>query len=189
MLELDRARPHPPGVRRPHRPAGLIPLVVVLVLLIGVGAVAAARFIAAAPASVPARPVAPAPAAPAEGGVVRGDGTVKARVPAGRYTVELLVLPARVGFNQLHVTVYAPDGNSARVRTFAARLVPPDGGAAVEPAAERVGGNHFLAPSARVTSAGDWTFTLNLKVGEVSDAGAEITPEQAISVPIVVPVS
>ena len=186
MLELDRARPHPPGVH-PHRPAGLIPLVVVLVLLIGVGAVAAARFIAAAPASVPARPVAPA-AAPAEGGVVRGDGTVKARVPAGRYTVELLVLPARVGFNQLHVTVYAPDGNSARVRTFAARLVPPDRGAAVEPAAERVGGNHFLAPSARVTSAGDWTFTLNLKVREVSDAGAQITPEQAISVPIVVPV-
>jgi hypothetical protein len=119
---------------------------------------------------------------------VRGDGTVKARVPAGRYTVELLVLPARVGFNQLHVTVYAPDGNSARVRTFAARLVPPDGGVAVEPAAERVGGNHFLAPSARVPSAGDWTFTLNLKVREVSDARAQITPEQAISVPVVVPV-
>ena len=134
MLELDRARPHPSGVRRPHRPAGLIPLVVVLVLLIGVGAVAAARFIAAAPASVPVRPVAPAAAAPAEGGVVRGDGTVKARVPAGRYTVELLVLPARVGFNQLHVTVYArtatapgcapsPPGWSRR--TAAPRSSPP----------------------------------------------------------------
>jgi hypothetical protein len=122
------------------------------------------------PDCVPARPAAPAAG---EGGVVRGDGTVKARVPAGRYTVELLVLPARVGFNQLHVTVYAPGGNSARVRTFAARLVPPGGGAAIEPAAERVG---------------DWTFTLNLKVREVSDAGAEITPERAISVPVVVPV-
>jgi hypothetical protein len=105
--------------------------------------------------------------------------------------VQLLVVSGGVGLNQVHVTIYAPDGNTANVTAFKATLQPPSGAASpISLSAERVAANHFLAPAARIPTPGDWQLTLTMRVRETDpDRGTTAVPEQDVKTAVIVPVA
>jgi hypothetical protein len=215
MLDLERRRRNAtdaaPGRHGRGRARPVRRIAVVAVLAAGAlaaGALAAGalaiRFVSDAPVDTgrpadgsrrsggaPATLAGPRQDGPADGPVraTAGDGTLTATLSPGRLSVELLVLPARVGANQVHVTVYAPDG-TAEVSDLEAAFEPPHGGSAASNLApERVAANHFLIPAARLPASGDWELLLTMRVKEVDDAGATIVPTRAVETTVVLPVA
>lgn len=208
VLDVDRSRPPQGTTRRPRTGlpgprrgrAGQLLAVAALVVAVLAGAALAIRFVSTAPdaggraGARTAAPAAPGPAAagaPATAPVraTRGDGTLTASLKVDRLTVELLVLPAKVGANQVHVTVYAPEG-TAQVDDFRIAFEPPPGaGPAGNLAPDRVAVNHFLVPAAKLPGPGDWRLRLTMRVTEASDDGTTLVPARAVEADVVLPVS
>jgi hypothetical protein len=202
VLDVDRSRPPPitPVGPRPGRARQLL-AVAALVVAVLAGAALAIRFVSTAPdagGQAGARTAGPGPAtagAPV-GALVRatmratrGDGTLTASLKVDRLTVELLVLPAKVGANQVHVTVYAPEG-TAQVDDFRVAFEPPPGaGPAGNLAPDRVAANHFLVPAAMLPAPGDWRLRLTMRVTGTGEDGTTLVPAQAVEADVVLPVS
>jgi copper transport protein len=205
VLDVDRSRPPQATTRRPRTGlpgpgrgrARQLLAVAALVVAVLAGAALAIRFVSTAPdagGQAGARTAGPGPAtagAPV-GALVRatrGDGTLTASLKVDRLTVELLVLPAKVGANQVHVTVYAPEG-TAQVDDFRVAFEPPPGaGPAGNLAPDRVAVNHFLVPAAMLPAPGDWRLRLTMRVTGTGDDGTTLVPAQAVEADVVLPVS
>jgi copper transport protein len=191
-MELDRARTRPAGTPPPERRRRQgTRLAVILAGILGVVLAAWAGATALGNRGQAAGDVQAAPSG-AAAGLTRaaGDGPVSATIPAGRFSVELLIEPARVGANQVHVTVYAADGNLANVGTLRATLTPPgERTGPSEITMNRVAANHFLAPAAPTPVAGDWQLLLTMRVQETdSESEAVVGPDQDVKAGVIVPV-
>jgi copper transport protein len=198
VLDVDRSRPPPitPVGPRPGRARQLL-AVAALVVAVLAGAALAIRFVSTAPdaggqAGARTAGSGPATAGAPVGALVRatrGDGTLTASLRVDRLTVELLVLPAKVGANQVHVTVYAPEG-TAQVDDFRVAFdAPPGAGPAGNLAPERVAVNHFLVPAAMLPAPGDWRLRLTMRVTGTGGDGTTLVPAQAVEADVVLPVS
>jgi hypothetical protein len=188
VLDVDRPSP-PKGTTRRGRARQLL-AVAALVVAVLAGAALAIRFVSTAP-DTGGQAGARAAGAPV-GTLVRatrGDGTLTASLKVDRLTVELLVLPAKVGANQVHVTVYAPEG-TAQVDDFRVAFDPPSGaGPAGNLAPDRVAVNHFLVPAAMLPAPGDWRLRLTMRVTGTGDDGTTLVPARAVEADVVLPVS
>lgn len=94
----------------------------------------------------------------------------RVRLPSGS-EVGVIVDPARIGQNQVHMSMFdeqgAPD-NRVTQMTLTATLTDPDIGP-LDIRAPRAGAGHFIARSAQFPYVGDWDFALRVQRGPFTE--------------------
>jgi hypothetical protein len=190
MSQLDRVtdrpvRPASPPPRRPWRTHAFL-IILVGVLAAALLAVAVNELVLRPPPKTVEQPDRADRAEPLR---ATGDGAASATVPAGRFSVEVLVVPARTSANQVHVTVFAVDGNTVAVRDLDATLRSPDGRSApVEVTFERLASNHFLARSTGIPTSGDWRLELAMRARETDADTDALISDQRVETALTIPV-
>ncbi len=94
-------------------------------------------------------------------------------------TIQVIVDPAHVGLNQIHVYTLTPKGADLNVRGMTAKLV--DGTTSVPAGLVRAGPNHFLTNGAAIPTAGK--YQMLIEVEQVID-GSLVDTAAVLSVPI-----
>jgi copper transport protein len=101
------------------------------------------------------------------------DQTVTAGRGSSEVQVNVIVDPATVGPNAIHVTTFKPDGTSMVVRDITGDLSLPAQGIDKLPAnLQRAGGNHFISENLPITIAGAWKLVIHVLVSGFTDVAA-----------------
>lgn len=78
--------------------------------------------------------------------------------------------PARVGRNELHVTVLGPGGQPVQVAELTAALrLPAQQLGPLQPQLVKAAPNHFIGPNATIPAAGAWQLTLTIRTSEIQE--------------------
>lgn len=97
-------------------------------------------------------------------------GGFEARLPAGANTVDVGLTPARVGSNELHVTVLGPGGQPVRVAELTAALrLPARQLGPLRIKLIQAAPNHFIGPYATIPAAGVWQLTITVRTSEIQE--------------------
>jgi copper transport protein len=106
------------------------------------------------------------------------DRVVEEIVPLGDAgSVQLVVAPARAGFNQIHLYTYDPDGRPAQIAE-SARLeltLPSAGLGPIEREAVRAGPAHLQLDGDDLAVAGDWEITIRVRIDRFTEATGTVT--------------
>jgi copper transport protein len=87
-------------------------------------------------------------------------------------SVQVVVSPARAGFNQIHVYTYDPDGRPAEIAqdvTLELSLPSADLGP-IDRAAVRAGPAHYQLDGRDLAVAGTWQLTVRVRVDRFTEA-------------------
>lgn len=98
-------------------------------------------------------------------------------VSDGQGSIQLVVDPARVGRNQLHLYTYGPDGAPAELgEALTVELALPSAGVGpFATVAQRAGPAHFVVDSNDFALAGEWRVVIRIRVDRFTEAVAETT--------------
>lgn len=98
-------------------------------------------------------------------------------VSDGHGSIQIVVDPARAGFNQLHLYTYGPDGVPAELgEALTVELTLPSAGIGpVEVVPPRAGPAHFQLDSSDFALAGEWQLVIRVRVDRFTEAVAETT--------------
>jgi copper transport protein len=92
-------------------------------------------------------------------------------------SVQLVIAPARAGFNQIHLYTYDPDGRPAQIAE-SARLelaLPSAGLGPIEREAVRAGPAHLQLDGDDLAVAGDWEITIRVRIDRFTEATGTVT--------------
>jgi copper transport protein len=92
-------------------------------------------------------------------------------------SVQLVIAPARAGFNQIHLYTYDPDGRPAQIAE-SARLelsLPSAGLGPIEREAVRAGPAHLQLDGDDLAVAGDWEITIRVRIDRFTETAGTVT--------------
>jgi copper transport protein len=99
-----------------------------------------------------------------------------ANLEGEKYSLTLIVDPAKRGLNTMHMIAIKPDGTEEKVDEITARLsLPSRDIEALRVEAVRAGEGHFIATGVDIPVAGDWQLEVLVRVGEFDQTRFAVT--------------
>ena len=110
--------------------------------------------------------------------VAAGGGPFTATVPLGGDNLAVLVDPARIGRNEVHLTLTTPQGEAVRVRGMSVSFaLPANDIGPIEARGRKLGMGHFVVQGRQLSIEGAWILTIHVRLSRFDEKSARVRVE------------